>query len=45
MNAQSKRAKSKVNQEMAELRRGTDEILLENELEERLVRGDYVLLD
>ena len=42
MNAQSKRAKSKVNQEMAELRRGTDEILLENELEERLVRGQVL---
>ena len=42
MNAQPKRAKSKVNQEMAELRRGTDEILLENELEERLVRGQVL---
>ena len=42
MNAQSKRAKSKVNQEMAELRRGTDEILLEDELEERLVRGQVL---
>lgn len=39
MNVQSKRAKSKVNQEMAELRRGTDEILREGELEERLGRG------
>ena len=42
MNAQSKRAKSKVNQEMAELRRGTDEILLEDELKERLVRGQVL---
>ena len=42
MNAQPKRAKSKVNQEMAELRRGTDEILLEDELEERLVRGQVL---
>ena len=42
MNAQSKRAKSKVNQEMAELRRGTDEILREDELEERLGRGQVL---
>ena len=42
MNVQPKRAKSKVNQEMAELRRGTDEILLEDELEERLVRGQVL---
>ena len=42
MNIQPKRAKSKVNQEMAELRRGTDEILLEDELEERLVRGQVL---
>jgi len=42
MNAQSKRAKSKVNQEMIELRRGTDEILREDELEERLGRGQVL---
>jgi len=42
MNAQSKRAKSKVDQEMAELRRGTDEILREDELEERLGRGQVL---
>ena len=42
MNAQSKRAKSKVNQEMAELRRGTDEILREDELEEYLGRGQVL---
>ena len=42
MNAQSKRAKSKVNQEMAELRRGTDEILREDELEEHLGRGQVL---
>jgi len=42
MNAQSKRAKSKVDQEMAELRRGTDEILREDELKERLGRGQVL---